>query len=112
MLTRTRTRTQTTLTKLAEMVANVHGELDFLEGLLSGVGAAPSENLTPEVRARLCGRKLRLIGDQHALYSTLRQFDANIDPCAIGSAQSWRKRFGAGGVSFKRLIPRYLSQPG
>lgn len=35
-LTMTRTRTQTALTKLAEMVANVHGEMAFLDELLEG----------------------------------------------------------------------------
>ena len=37
-LTMTRTRTQTTLTKLVELVANVHGELAFVEGLLACYG--------------------------------------------------------------------------
>lgn len=36
----TRTRTQTTLTKLASMVANVHGELAFVERLLEERRAA------------------------------------------------------------------------
>ena len=39
-LTMTRTRTQTTLTKLATMVANVHGELEFVQGLLVQAEAA------------------------------------------------------------------------
>lgn len=39
-LTMTRTRTQTTLTKLAMLVANVHGELAFVERLLDEARAA------------------------------------------------------------------------
>lgn len=39
-LTMTRTRTQTTLTKLAMLVANVHGELALVERLLDTARAA------------------------------------------------------------------------
>ena len=39
-LTMTRTRTQTTLTKLAMLVANVHGELALVERLLDEARAA------------------------------------------------------------------------
>lgn len=39
-LTKTRTRTQTTLTKLAMLVANVHGELALVEKLLDEARAA------------------------------------------------------------------------
>lgn len=109
MLTRTRTRTQTTLTKLAEMVANVHGEMEFLEGLLNEAEVAPADVLAPEVHARLCGRKMRLIGDQQALYSALRQFDANIDPTAIGSAKAWQNRFGKRRMSQHRLRSHYCA---
>lgn len=34
-LTKTRTRTQTALTRLALLIANVHGELALVEGLLA-----------------------------------------------------------------------------
>lgn len=86
-LTMTRTRTQTALTKLAEMVANIHGELAFLEGLLL---QPTNEGLC----ARLTARKLKLVKDREALYATIRQFDPNIDPNQIGLAEDWRKLFG------------------
>ncbi len=93
----TRTRTQTTLTKLAEMVANVHGELAFLEALLDGTGSgAPGsmQGMAPEVQVRLAARRLKLVADRDALYATIRQFDAGIDPAGIGRADGWRGRFG------------------
>ncbi len=92
-LTMTRTRTQTTLTKLAEMVANVHGELAFLDGLLSGATGS-LQGMTPGAHERLAARRLKLRGDCDALYATIRQFDGNIDPAGIGSADGGRKQYG------------------
>jgi hypothetical protein len=100
-LTMTRTRTQTTLTKLAEMVANIHGELAFLEGLLQQPADAA-------VSARLSARRLKLVNDREALYATIRQFDPNIDPECIGSLESWRKRFGRMRTN-QGLVRRYLA---
>lgn len=104
-LTMTRTRTQATLTKLAEMVANVHGELAFLEGLLAG--AAPAGSLAPEVRAWLAARRLKLLADREALYATIRQFDAGIDPAGIGSSEGWRGMLGSRGLSATAFGQRY-----
>lgn len=84
-LTMTRTRTQTTLTKLAELMANVHGELAFLEGLMR----------MPEAHgagAGLEARRMKLVSDREALYATLKQFDASIDPENIGCGDEWRKQ--------------------
>lgn len=99
-LTMTRTRTQTTLTKLAEMVASIHGEMKFLEGLAGmpeahGAGAA------------LEARRLKLVSDREALYATLRQFDPQIEPQTIGISDVWRKQYG-NGLSQMGLIRRYL----
>ena len=110
-LTMTRTRTQTTLTKLAEMVANVLGELAFLEGLLDdAVSGAPGsmQGMAPEVRVRLAARRLKLLADRDALYATIRQFDAGIDPAGIGSGEGWRGRFGSRQLGTKRLVARYI----
>jgi hypothetical protein len=109
-LTMTRTRTQTALTKLAEMVANVHGELAFLEGLLSGE-AGPLQGMAPEVLVRLAARRLKLLGDRDALYATIRQFDAGIDPAGIGRSEGWRGRFGRKGLGTKGLALKYLAVP-
>ena len=108
-LTMTRTRTQTTLTKLAEMVAAVQGELAFLDELLECEEAcsAGSKGLSPEVHARLVARRLQLASNRDALYAAIRQFDARIDPGQVGQAQDWKKRFGrpCKPVTFQR---RYL----
>ena len=105
-LTMTRTRTQTTLTKLAEMVANVHGELEFLDGLLAGTELGPG--MTQEGQTRLAARLQKLTSDREALYATIRQFDNRIDPERIGSAQEWRKTFGRICVGSSLLELRYL----
>ena len=109
MLTMTRTRTQTTLTKLATLVANVHGELEFLEGLIKVAGTPDALEPTPEVRARLQARERQLMQDKAALYATLRQFDADIDPSAIGSVGGWQKRFGKRRLSQQSLTSRYCA---
>lgn len=87
-LTMTRTRTQTTLTKLATMVANVHGELEFVERLLAQAGAeagtaAGPRKFSPEEVAILQSRKDALEEKRQALYLTLRQFESGIDPTSI-----------------------------
>jgi hypothetical protein len=115
-LTMTRTRTQTTLTKLAELVANVHGELAFVEGLLAqgvATGAVPdltpASGMTPEVLARLALKRLELVGSRYALYATLRQFDGGIEPERIGALDGWTARFGRKGLGTKSLVARYLT---
>lgn len=105
-LTMTRTRTQATLTKLAEMVANVHGELEFVEGLLAGDELG--QCLAPDMRARLLARQTKLAGDRDALYATVRQFDSGIEPERIGSAEGWRLEFGRKGLGTKTLAARYF----
>lgn len=114
-LTMTRNRTQKALTKLAEMVSNVHGELEFLEGLLAGEGTASRAmgaervlELSPDVRMRLEVRRAKLVADRDALYATVRQFDASIAPERIGSAEGWRKGFGNKRLGAKALVARYL----
>lgn len=114
-LTMTRTRTQTTLTKLAEMVANVHGELAFVERLraqdpVAHVDRASTpEKHTQELRERFEARLSKLAADRDALYATVRQFDARIDPSRIGVAEEWRKRFGTGNLGTKTLAARYFA---
>ncbi|MCW5640978.1 MAG: hypothetical protein KIT63_02635 [Rhodoferax sp.] len=56
-LTMTRTQTQTALTKLAERVANVHGELEFVEGQLANeLGCRNGMRQHPEKLRRNCGK--------------------------------------------------------
>jgi hypothetical protein len=102
-LTKTRTRTQTALTKLAEMVANVHGELAFVEGLLTGSG------IGPEPAGWLQARRLKLLADRDALYATTRQFDPSIAPENIGTSDEWARQYGSRHLKTKGLESRYLS---
>jgi hypothetical protein len=95
-LTMTRTRTQTALTKLAERVANVHGELAYLEGRLA---AAALEESRREAFAK---RRRELLEAREALYLTLRQFDPRLDPASIGTLADWIRPFGRGRVAAKR----------
>lgn len=75
-LTMTRTRTQTALTKLVELVANVHGEMELVEPLLAKE-VGPSSVL-------LAARKQQLEASRDALYLTLRQFDPELNPSSVG----------------------------
>ncbi len=89
-LTMTRTRTQTALTKLALMVASIHGELAFVEDLIAtcaGTGsaatAAPGIRTNTGMQAvlpRLERRRQELVHNRDALYATIRQFDPKIAP--------------------------------
>lgn len=81
-LTMTRTRTQTTLTKLVKMVAEVQGELVFVERLLGEV---------PEHKGVLEARRDVLLRDRDALYLTLKQFDSEIEPEEIKESNGWQK---------------------
>ena len=102
-LTMTRTRTQTTLTKLAQLVANVHGELAFLKGLAD----LPD---TQSAKAALEVRRMKLVNDREALYATLRQFDAGLDPLQIVSLEGWRKRIGSRSLNSENFEKRYLTE--
>lgn len=104
-LTMTRTRTQTTLNKLAEMLANVNGELAFVDGLLQRTGGVAAE---PETQARLVARLQKLAGDRAALCATIRQFDAEIDPGRVGTLEGWRLKFGTKRLSARGVEARYL----
>jgi len=79
-LTMTRTRTQKALNKLAGMVADIHGELEFVELCLS-----PAEGADEAAKAAREARRVRLLADREALYVTLRQFDPSIDPPLIAA---------------------------
>lgn len=81
-LTRTKTRTQTALTKLATMIAKVHGELEFVEGLLAQVKAGKAMFSEEQAKA-LRVKKAALEEKRQALYLTLGQFDAELDPSQI-----------------------------
>lgn len=96
-LTMTRTRTQTTLTKLAQIVANLHGELVALEQLIA---------THPQHAEALQARKKVVEADRDALYMTLRQFDPELDPTAIGASDEWWKQYGRRGS--RAAVQRYF----
>ena len=99
-LTMTRTRTQTTLTKLVTLLANVNGEVEFVQHLLL------TEQEHHEV---LRAREEALTGQRRALYATLKQFDANFDPDTVGAAEGWWA--GRRPVSKQQMARRYLVGP-
>lgn len=103
-LTMTRTRTQTALTKLAQQVAIVHGELAFVDELLGNSLDAWVTHVTrlkggrqiteDALRGGLRYRRQSLIGLRNALYVTIHQFDPELDPEQIGALDEWLKPYG------------------
>ncbi len=98
-LTMTRNRTQATLNKLVALVANVHGELAFVEGLLATVPGAQ--------QVHLARRQAALVVARDALYATVRQFDPALRPEDIGALQDWLKPFGR--KPTRATVGRYLA---
>lgn len=86
-LTMTRTRTQTTLTKLAQMLADINGELSFITGVLE----YPLVTLLEGDQARLQDRRAILERNRAAVCITIRQFDPELDPETVGESSAWFK---------------------
>lgn len=84
-LTMTRTRTQTALTDLSKMVANVHGDLEFVEWALQ---------YRKKGREVLTTRLEQLLVERDALYTTLRVFGSEQDPSEIVCLTQWLRPFG------------------
>lgn len=82
-LTMTRTRTQTALTQLVETLANLKGELAFVEAWLAEPGAP----------AELVARRQSLVEQLAAFETTLRLFDPGLDIGGVASAEGWCKAF-------------------
>lgn len=100
-LTMTRTRTQTALTSLCKLIANVHGELEFLDWALQ---------YRKQGRNILLARRLALVGQKEALYTTLRVFDPELDPTEIGTLYEWLKPFGR--KASPRAVGKYVRTHG
>ncbi len=107
-LTLSRTRTQTALTKLATMIANVHGELEFVEGLLETKEISPGKSLSEKALQRLEARRLELRANQDALYATIKQFDPKIDPVGIVSLDGWKAKYGSRRLGVKSFVSRLV----
>lgn len=102
-LTMTRTRTQTVLNKLVELVANINGELEFLDGLLA-------QEHPEEIREQLLARQVKLNADKAALFVTIRQFDPELKPDEIGSHEGWCKVYSLRLVPRETLVQRYKAR--
>lgn len=96
-LTMTRTRTQTALTTLCKHIANVHGELQFVEWALG---------LRRVGRGVLLQRRQQLLEQRTALYTTLQVFDPELDPTRIGELMEWMKPYGR--KRGPRCLARYM----
>lgn len=106
-LTMTRTRTQTTLTKLAQLVANVHGEIAFLQELLGQPPGLALEKVTA-VQTRLDALEEK----RQALYLTLQQFNPELDPTEIGTTDAWLRPYGRrGGITAQQRYRKALWGP-
>ena len=95
----TRTRTQTALTTLCTLIANVHGELEFIGWALQ---------FRKQGLNVLVARRQMLVGQREALYTTLRFFDPKLDPAGIGVLQEWLKLFGR--KATPRVVGRYVKR--
>ena len=108
-VTRTRTRTQSALTKIAELIAEAHGELRVLAELeeqvrqeMAGGGNGAGrrrKKAMPAPDALLAGiaaRRVEIARTRDALYMTLRQFDPSLDPRQVGESFEWAKVYGRG----------------
>ena len=96
-LTMTRTRTQTTLTKLAPKQGEVKGELAFVEAWMTEAGA----------QAELARRRALLVERAQALMVTLELFDPELDASQVVAAEDWRKAYRA--RTEKGLRTRYAA---
>lgn len=79
-LTMTRTRTQTALSKLVEVLARVNGELAFVHELMAEA---------PEHRDALQTRETQLLQQRGAVCLTIRQFNPELDPEEVDSSDDW-----------------------
>lgn len=84
-LTMTRTRTQTALNKLASSLAEVNGELAFLEGL---------QPRRKDRRAAAAARREELLSLREALCTVIRRYDPELNPEDIGATYDWMRPYG------------------
>ncbi len=103
-LTRSRTRNQTTLTKLVKMLAGLNGEHAFCTALLEAAkfDAADAERL----RNHVGGLQVK----SEALRLTLLQFDPKLDVGSIRNLDNWRSRLGSKRLSAATLQRQLLAE--
>lgn len=98
-LTMTRTRTQTTLNRLATLLSNLEGELEFVEKLLAEM---------PAYGEVLTARLSVLVSARTAATLTLNQFDPHLDTEAIVPTNDWARAYGR--PASKTVARRYLAR--
>ena len=96
-LTKTRTRTQTALTRLAKLLANLNGELEFVERL---------KREQPGFCDALKVRQTKLAEDRAAVCATVRQFDPELSLTEIGTSDQWMRRYGSRNP--KAMVQQYV----
>lgn len=99
-LTMTRTRTQTALTKMATLLANLNGELEFVRAL---------QETEPTHRDALKIREAVLQQKREAVMVAIRQFDPDIGPEMVGKAEGWRAPYGC--RTHSAFVSKYLARP-
>lgn len=84
-LTMTRTRTQEALNKLAFCLAEVNGELQFLDGL---------GRLRKDRQALADARRTELLHVRDAFFVVIKRYDPELEPERIGATYGWMKPYG------------------
>lgn len=102
-ITHSRTRNQTTLNNLANMLAGLNGEYSFCTDLLNA-GQMEAADLV-RLRTHVAGLEAK----REALRLTLLQFDPKLDVDSIRGTDTWRARFGNKRLSTKLLTGRLLA---
>lgn len=90
-LTMTRTRTQTALNELASRLAEVNGELQFLDGLAG---------LREEHQVLASARREELRSLRAAFLIVIKRYDETLEPADIGATFGWLKAYG------RKVTPR------
>lgn len=96
-LTMTRTRTQTALNKLALCLAEVNGELQFLDGLV---------RLRKNRQALADARRAELQRVRDAFFVVIKRYDPELEPERVGATHRWMKPFGRKETA--RTVRRYF----
>jgi uncharacterized protein YhdP len=97
-MTMTRTPTQTTLTQLVKRLANVNGELRFLETTLQ------AGDLQQAHRAAFERRRDQLRAAKDAYFVSLLIFDPDLEPQRVAAFDDWLKPHGRGAPARRRYL--------
>lgn len=100
-LTMTRTRTQTALSRLAKLLADLNAELEFVERLKGEL---------PLFDDALGVQWAKLTEDRAAVCATIRQFDPELRPAEIGTSNRWKQEYRS--RSPDAAVQRYLKTIG